>query len=330
MMNPGVSKLTECKDMTPKETLSIELAAYGSDDTESILAHDDRLLPYWKKFADALSSVTTSERGYIHLIVRQMQLSPDVSDMLLSSSKAAPLKHLSLFNNNLGSEGISFVTNTLQLNGTLEDVYLDTNHFQDENEVASLISAVIIHPKLNGLALDNCGLGGSCLIKPVLPALERLREVSLEGNSIRGDNVQLISKCLANNPAVCVLDLRDNLLDNEDARALSESLKTNTNLRCLKLAQNRITELGIDCLRDAVYSVSELNAIHDSNHTCYIGMGSNGILSMYNYLRDPVMNRKIKFLSALHCRYNMYYLEHTSIEIMPRILAFVQECNKVT
>ena len=95
-MNLGVSKLTECKDMTPKETLSIELAAYGSDDTESILAHDDRLLPYWKKFADALSSVTTSERGYIHLIVRQMQLSPDVSDMLLSSSKAAPLKHLSL------------------------------------------------------------------------------------------------------------------------------------------------------------------------------------------------------------------------------------------
>ena len=65
-----------------------------------------------------------------------------------------------------------------------------------------------------------------------------------------------------------ILDLDDNLLNDEDAALIANSLKTNTNLVRLMLCGNNFTNVGIKTLCKSVYDDQSLNAIKDSNHTC--------------------------------------------------------------
>ena len=66
-----------------------------------------------------------------------------------------------------------------------------------------------------------------------------------------------------------------------------------------------------------------LIAIHESNHTCSL-VDTENDLSGFNILMDPKRNRHAKLLMALSSRFNMLYLDDTPIEIMPRVVSFVQ------
>ena len=66
-----------------------------------------------------------------------------------------------------------------------------------------------------------------------------------------------------------------------------------------------------------------LIAIHESNHTCSL-VDTENELSGFNILMDPKRNRHAKLLMALSSRFNMLYLDDTPIEIMPRVVSFVQ------
>ena len=89
LLTKGTSKLIRCKQGPPEDDERIEVGAF--DNPEELLLHDDVLLPWWRKFAEALTSVAACEQGYIHLTLRQVQLGKVVSDMLLQSFKTAPL-----------------------------------------------------------------------------------------------------------------------------------------------------------------------------------------------------------------------------------------------
>lgn len=100
----GVEKLAKCKyGPSKKDGLDvIRVAAFGHDQPEEILVHNDVLLQDWYKFTDALSSVKPTITVYIVLPLCHVQLDTVVADMLLQSFKTFPLKQLSLVRNGLG------------------------------------------------------------------------------------------------------------------------------------------------------------------------------------------------------------------------------------
>lgn len=79
-----------------------------------------------------------------------------------------------------------------------------------------------------------------------------------------------ISECLASNPMLTLLSLKDNLLNDADAAILAKSLKSNTNLRILEIAGNNISEVGMKSFHLAVEDLSGFNAMSESNHTCLL------------------------------------------------------------
>ena len=115
-----------------------------------------------------------------------MQLNNEVKDLLLHSFTTAPLKSLTLKNNQLGSEGLKFVVNALAAcDNTLETLYIDSNLIESEDDAVSLVTAAESHRSIDCLMLVNCGLGMcNAVMKAIAPALCTIDTISLVRNSI--------------------------------------------------------------------------------------------------------------------------------------------------
>ena len=325
----GCAELIQYKQRPHEECSTLNIGITAAHD--EILIHDDIMLPEWREFTDELSSIPTSEKEHINLTFKQVQIDQKVAKLLLHAFKTAPLKILALRENGLGSEGIEFAVNALEMSTTLACLSIYDNVIEAKNDAISLVRAVRNHPKLVALYLNNCGLGrNESVLEALVPLLDTgLGWVCLESNEIGSHGASLISNCLASNPDKMVrLHLDDNLLNDDDAKMFAASMGTNDKLQALQLSGNHITQVGRDALHLAVNNLSSLNALHDSNHTCsfQVGEEDNCQLSVINLCRDPELNRKIKILKALK---DIKYLEDVPIGIMPRVLAFLQGIGEV-
>ena len=58
MLLQGTSQLVRCKEEPSEDKQREVIRVDAFDNPEDVLLHDDVLLPWWKKFAETLSSVT--------------------------------------------------------------------------------------------------------------------------------------------------------------------------------------------------------------------------------------------------------------------------------
>lgn len=330
LLSAGTRQLARYKNSLPLAgtRVRIRISELYGNHTNDLQMHEDETLPLWKRFAGALSDVAPSDYGYISLLLNDVQLNNKASDLLLKSFKSAPLFSLSLVGANLGSDGIRFVVDSLKTNATLELVSLRGSCIDSGNDAMSLIDAVVGHSKCDMLILDECEIGrNNCVMEALLdPALKSLKHVSLERNSIGSFGGKLISDSIACNPNIEVLYLGGNSMKDEDAVMLAKSLVSNTMLRVLSLSGNDFTKVGYYALDNAVLNLSSLNAVFDSNHTCYLDLGKDQS-SRINYLADSKMNRKVKMMAVLSPhkeRYtNVLFLGDVSVEMMPSVLFYL-------
>jgi len=166
-----------------------------------ILHYDDRLLPYWNRFTEALSSAIFSKSARINLSLIQVQLSNEVMEMLLQSLKNAPVAGLYFYNNILSNDAYYSLVKLFNTSTSLKTLCIERNPIQSEDVATKLVNAVIDHPNVDDVMLE-CEIGQSNeIMKAVLPLL-CLKEVYLDGNHIGSYGVELISDCLATNPTV--------------------------------------------------------------------------------------------------------------------------------
>jgi len=317
-------ELEQHKSSSETRELHVGIAAY-EDHLPNILLPHKVLLTAWEKLANAMSSITN--RGIITLSIQNMEVSKEVFDMLLESvQQASPLQLLNLVRNNLfvNDYGVDFVVDVLKANASINCVGIMNNLIESADDAQSLADALINHPKLDTIVLDRCGLGrNESIMKSIVPLLGSLDKIQLAGNQIGSSGIKLISDCLAMNPSVNTLSLIDNLLNDEDAAVLANSLMSNTNLRILRIAGNSITQEGMKSFHLAVRNTSSFNAISDSNHTCCISDGDEE-LSKVNIWIDPKFNETDKLFSVLRHQGNMHILNNIPIELMPRVLYLLQ------
>ena len=315
MIAKGTIKV-EKGELDEEGEITVGVGASYADESSVLLAQDQKiLLPSWRKLASAISS---SKRGSIDaLCISSMELSKEVLDMML----AEPLKRLILVNNNLFERVDDFVS--VLINSSLKDVSIRNNLIETEEDAQSLVKAMIDH-KLETAMLDRCGLGcNESVMKSIVPLLGSLSGITLDGNQIGSLGVKLISDCLASNPVLNLLSLKDNLLNDDDAAVLAKSLASNTNLRILKIAGNSISLVGMKSFHSAIQNTYSFNAISDSNHTCRVVDGDKG-LSNFNTWSNPMFNKAEKLINVLGNQANMRLLNTLPIELMPWVVYLVQ------
>ena len=122
--------------------------------------------------------------------------------------------------------------------------------------------------------------------------------------------------------------LDDNVLNNDDAELLANSLQSNTHLKRLHLHNNNITAVGRRVLLESVFNVSNLNACAASNDKCEVH-GLNPDISKINRYAHPSDNRAMKIFTMLSATddefFNMSCLGDVSYKLIPNVLRMAQK-----
>ena len=361
-----------------KNEVHICIGKYSDVDElpEGLLMHDAKLLPLWQQFVDTIHDLCRCRIvPNLRLLIAHTELSCDLIDILAPALKEAPLKDLALLNNNLGSDGVLFVTRVLEANPSITLLHISKNDIECERDALhSLAKTASNHPNLGTFHLGSCSINNQVL-STILPPIFNLFQVDLRQSNIGSHGASLISSCLATNPKVRLLNLSDNSFSDDDATLIANSLRTNTHLMKLSLGGNNFTETGFNTLISAIYDDESLNAIHDSNSMCQLVLFKEGDIITSNV--DPSVldlnkesrklgvknspasmlrrcvkvangdtstirgmlwiagSRRVKILHALQAGgetglINIQYLKDVPVEVMPMVLAYLQEGGKWT
>jgi len=145
-----------------------------------------------------------------------------------------------------------------------------------------------------------------------------------------------LSDFLATNPRLKELNLTDNSFDESDAVLIANALRSNTTLRHLYIAENRMGDDVFDVWCRALYDESSLNSVADSNHHCYID--TDFLMMVHNMdlneSEDREINRAHKIYSLLSSRNktmtNVQDFGDIGVKLLPNILEIVQKYSRST
>lgn len=334
---------------------------------EGLLIHHTDLLPLWQTFAATLMDLSAFEdTPNICLSIGNVELHDDVLDILVPALSKIPLSKVVLLNNRLG-RSVNFITLLLQASSSIEALSMDNNYMKYNHEDAELLANTLSkHPSLKVVHFrGGCIECNEKMVAAIVPSIfKNLSSLSLCGSNLGTQDIKLITNCLATNPLLYSLFLNDLGMGDIEAILLADqALKRNTNLLKLNLCGNNFTEVGVKALITSVYDDINLNAVYDSNATCRLSLddidtidsGDKSILCMNregnqliiddapeNVLFSSIMNieqlhiegsRRIKILYALfggNSSLQTHYLNDVPIELMPRVISYIDEGSKWT
>jgi len=245
--------------------------------SDIFLQHDDILLPHWKEFANALQ---LHELNRYKIKIQNVQLTSEVLDLLAPALKGKPLRELILERNGFANnEGIMFSTECIKHNNELQHLDWINNQIDSTEDAMLLVDAIVSHPSVTKVSLDNCfgGISNSYeVVRPLFASDRTWEKLDLEGNNIRTRGGTEIPNYIASNPPLTHLYLTGNKLNDDDATLIARALKGNTNLKNLRIHNNTgITDIGNNALRVAIYDPTSLNSMSDCKHACIIHVDSD-------------------------------------------------------
>ncbi|CAF1579343.1 unnamed protein product [Adineta ricciae] len=198
-----VSILAEQEDISPLQNIATTTSKKLSKLERFLARHRDEYELY----------LTCME-----LIDKDMKL---IADYIINKKKA--LTTLSLSNNEIGAEGMQYLSSVLRQNTTLSLLFLPNNKIGDK---------------------------GVQYLSDVLRQNTTLIELDLGGNQIGDKGAQYISDVLRQNTTLTKLLLFGNQIGDKGAQCLSDSLQQNTTLEELNLYNNQIGPQSKNALTD--------------------------------------------------------------------------------
>ena len=307
---------------------------FENESEHTILIHDDILLPHWRQLTDALKEYDYPDPPE-YLCLSDIQLIPEVIDMLTRALAATNIKDVSMFRLDFAQEphGIDFANKTLQDNLYMRNFCWKNNRFSNIQHANDLVEVIGNHPYLKQIDMSGCfnhGDHGHDILCRLLTG-NKYERVRFCNNNVITSGSAHIPDYIATNPSLTHLNLQTNHLDDNDASLIARALKQNTKLKILCLGENDITEVGIDALKKAIFDPSStLNSAVSSNHTCRIrGIGLEEYF--YDKFSTKKQTRGRKIYSLLSRRategVSAYHLEmelgEDSLELAPYVLSSV-------
>ena len=319
---------------------SIELVASFENESENtILIHDDILVPHLKQLIDALGEYDYPGAPE-NMFLTDIQLVPEVIDMLTQALAATKVKNVYIKGTDFVQvcHQVNFVTKIMQDNSRMRVFRWKGNPIYTIQHANDLVGAITNHPHLKAIDMSNCFTQGNHGHETLCRLLsgDKYEKVRFHNNNIITLGSTHIPDYIATNPPLTILNLKSNHLDDSDARLIARALKQNTKLKILCLGGNDITEVGINALKRSIFDPSStLNSAAISNHTCLIkGVG----LEKYFYDKAATEReiRGKKIYSLLSKRSiessNAYHLDlelgEDGLKLAPRVLSCVNRYKK--
>ena len=140
---------------------------------------------------------------------------------------------------------------------------------------------------------------------------------------------------------VSQVNLEKNRFNDSDAFLFASALRQNKTLLCLDLNRNKITAKGRKILLRALFDITSLNALSDSNHTCLVKLLPDCKGTDVTILASPEMVQSVNNpkLRKLHGRKpkihgmifappdglsSLRYFEKVPVECFPEVLDLIQ------
>jgi len=164
---------------------------------------------------------------------------------------------------------------------------------------------------------------------------------NLTGNSFRKEAGASLMGVLKRNTNLAHLNLRHNSFSKASIPFIIDALKNNSTLLTLDLTDNKLKAKSggrKEIIDKALFESTSLQSIIDSNHTCQVYLSSNSWgnretheaeLRRINALDTAGQSIRFKVSLAMFTlktiQFNPLAFQHISLELMPRLLEFVQQ-----
>ena len=300
-----------------------------------VIPPHNQLVPYWSLLSKAFEERMS---GLDSLCVERIGIPPQVLCNVLSPSlQGKQLNELSLTNTKLERDALVHVSRFISENTSLQTLDFSGNTIDMWIVADALSMAFKSHPCLQSVTLDRCKVGNDTrVLATLLNGMKHVKTISLKGNNITSEGAHIIAHFLDGNACSTHLHLDDNPIKDDATFSFASALKQNTTLRFLGLNNTEISELGNIILRRALFDTSSLNSVADSNHDCVISIDWSSLalgwkIPDINGKRSWSKERKVKAKTLLAlCIMNevplkLSYFDEVPLEIMPYILAMIQE-----
>ena len=269
---------------------------------------DRILVPHYRELIDGLLLHES-----LQLNVSNIELNDQLMDML-SDVLVGQLKSLTLHNNGFLfiEKAVEFIRNLTKNNAELTRFQWERNPLST-SEFASLAD-VIFKSKVDRVGFVECcdegedSADGYDILQRLLTADKKWDRLDLQGNRIQMLGRTCLSDYISTDKYIKDINLKDNLLNDEDVRLIAEALRTNSTLRRIYLESNDITEIGRSAMRRALCNAASFSSIFASNNTCYVQMAGYQMAEEFrpNLFHDQIIvnngetDRKDNFAIKMH------------------------------
>ena len=115
----------------------------------------------------------------------------------------------------------------------MKDFWFANNQLESMERARSVLDAIISHPSINKVRLENC-LRGNINVYQILYSLITCKKafstIDLDNNGLQTGDCTDLPDFIATNPPLKILYLQKNKLNDNDAILIARALKNNTNL----------------------------------------------------------------------------------------------------
>eukprot|EP00984_Skeletonema_dohrnii_P007589 scaffold2773_cov119-Skeletonema_dohrnii-CCMP3373.AAC.3 len=191
------------------------------------------------------------------------------------------------------------------------------------------------------LSYNRIGVQGLKNVVTYLQGNPPLTGLNLAGNSFRKEAGASLMGVLKRNTNLAHLNLRHNSFSKASIPFIIDALKNNSTLLTLDLTDNKLKAKSggrKEIIDKALFESTSLQSIIDSNHTCQVYLSSNSWgnretheaeLRRINALDTAGQSIRFKVSLAMFTlktiQFNPLAFQHISLELMPRLLEFVQQ-----
>lgn len=263
---------------------------YGITDGNTVQISDSHhdhargnYMPHWQEFAHALeeykyylqfSSLPRVTKSTFE--ISSVHLPHDVIGLLSKALRDTYFDSFILeYNSMMGSVGFDFAIRYVHSNTILKDFTFNENPINSREDLSQLCDVIKMHPTLESISMIAGSSGDDITGNEMLCCIidaggNKLKQINLSDNSINTGRSSFLHDFLVTNPVLQKLILRENHIDDVDAKFLALALRNNTNLEYLDLTDNPLTAEGVKQLMGVEFDETSLNAAAASNHTCRI------------------------------------------------------------
>ena len=252
-----------------------------------------------EKSAEALSSVTSNNKGLEALHLGYNQLKLGATKLATALKTISSLKVLDLNNNNILEETADELSAAIRANDLLEKLYLSGNHLGSStvmivNALKEISSLKVLNLNNNNIpeeaadelatairannSLEELWLGGNRLGSSTVLIVNALKEISTlkvldlnDNMNTRNELAPTVACVLTKNKFMQNLGLRNNGLNDDGVKIISESLCQHTKLIAMDFQKNNLTKESSESLSLIISNNNKLAALSLSNNQLQVG-----------------------------------------------------------